>query len=317
MRMLVTGASGFVGKALCLEASKRGYAVRGAVRSSAFADDSIERCMVGGIDANTDWQEALRGVEVVVHLAARVHVMQETAADPLDAFRGVNVQGTLSLARQAAANGVRRLVYVSSIKVNGEETLDGRRYTEADQPMPQDPYGVSKWEAEQALTRIGAETGLEVVIVRPPLVYGPEVKGNFLQLLRMLAKGLPFPLASVDNQRSLLYVGNMVDAILLCATHPLAAGKTFLLSDGEDLSSPALLRLLAQAMGRPARLFACPTGLIMFAATLIGKRGHAQRLLGSLQIDSDKIRQHLGWQPPYTVQQGMQATVDWFRGTLK
>lgn len=315
MRFLVTGASGFVGRPLCAELLRQGYAIRAAVRSGNGRVDDAEQAIVGPIGAKTDWTDALRGIDVVIHLAARVHVMHETATDPLAAFREVNAAGTENLARQAVQAGVKRLVYVSSIKVNGEETVDGRVYRESDEPAPRDPYAISKWEAEQALHRVATETGLEVVIVRPPLVYGPGVKGNFVQMLAVLAKGIPLPLASVRNQRSLVYVGNLVDALVTCATHPAAAGQTYLVSDGEDVSTPGLLRHLGTALGRPARLFMCPPNLLEFAGRLTGRRDQVDRLLGSLRVDSGRIRHELGWHPPFTLQQGLQRTAAWYSGT--
>lgn len=325
--MLVTGANGFVGSALCAALKNKGHAVRAALRDPAeFAIDGCEIARVPALDANTDWRDALSGVATVIHLAARVHVMRDDASDPLEAFRRVNVAGTERLARSAAASGVKRLVFVSSIKVNGEVTgiadsterrvlsAEGRRvFREDDIPSPQDPYGISKWEAEQALHRIAKETGLEVVIVRPPLVYGAGVKGNFAQMLKVLAKGIPLPLASVRNLRSLVYVGNLADALILCATHPAAAGQTYLVSDGEDISTPGLLRRLGESMGHPARLFPCPLTLLEAAGWLIGKSGQVERLIGSLQIDSGKIRRELDWTPPYTLRQGLQATAEWYR----
>ncbi len=269
--------------------------------------------MVGALDVQTDWSAALAGVGVVIHLAARVHVMHDTAADPLEEFRRVNVAGTEHLARCAAASGVKRMVYVSSIKVNGEETPDGRIYSEQDIPAPQDPYGVSKWEAEQALQRVAHETGLEIVIVRPPLVYGAGVKGNFAQMLRIVARGVPLPFASVHNKRDLVYVGNLVDALIACATHPAAAGQTYLLGDGEPVSTSQLLRHLAQALDVPLRVFPLPPQLLVLAGRLLGKSAQVERLLGSLQVDSGKIRSQLNWTPPYTLQQGLQATAEWYR----
>lgn len=312
MNLLVTGATGFVGRSLCAEAAMRGHGVRRAVRAATVAAGDR---VVGDIDVRTDWHAALRGVDVVIHLAARVHVMHETDADPLAAFRAVNAAGTENLARQAVAEGVKRLVYVSSIKVNGESTAAGQAFREDDTPHPQDPYGFSKWEAEQGLHRIAAETGLEVVIVRPPLVYGLGVKGNFAQMLHVLQRGIPLPLASVHNRRSLLYLGNLVDALLLCAKHPAAVGRTYLVSDGEDVSTADLLRWLGEALGRPARLFPCPSGLLMGVAAISGRRGQAERLLGSLRIDDARIRHELGWCPPYTLQHGLQATAGEYRHT--
>lgn len=311
-RLLVTGAQGFVGHRFCQQAESAGFAVTRGVRRAGQMDDGSS-VAVGDIAGDTDWTRALSGVDVVVHLAARVHVMHETAADPFAAFRAVNVVGTVNLARQAAAAGVRRLVYVSSIKVNGESTKEGQSFRESDPPHPQDPYAVSKWEAEQALHGFAAETGLEIVIVRPPLVYGPGVKGNFEQMLKMLARGMPLPLASVHNQRSLIHIGNLVDALLLCATHADAAGKTYLLSDGEDISTPALLRQLGAAMGHPARLLPCPSALLRAVGRVSGRAARIERLLGSLQVDSGRIRRELHWTPPYTLQQGLYETAQEYR----
>lgn len=317
VKLLVTGASGFVGQALCAELLRHGYSVRAANRTAHSSADRSgmhqEEVVVGTLDAHADWSAALAGVEVVIHLAARVHVMHDEAASPLEEFRRVNTAGTERLARSAAASGVKRLVYVSSIKVNGEETADGRCYTEHDAPSPQDPYGVSKWEAEQVLQRVAKETGLEIVIVRPPLVYGAGVKGNFVQMLKVLAKGIPLPLASVNNLRSLIYIGNFVDALRLCAIHPAAAGQTFLIGDGEDVSTPELLHQLDVAMGHPARLLPFPPVLLRLAGRITGKSAQIDRLLGSLQVDSSKIRRDLDWQPPYTLQQGLRNTAEWFR----
>lgn len=309
MNFLATGANGFVGSALCEALSAHGYKVRGAVRSAKTTVEKCEREIIGQFDDKINWGNALVGMDVVIHLAARVHVMQDESSDPLAEFRKVNVAGTENLARQAARAGVKRLVYVSSIKVNGEATEGVRKFSELDASVPQDPYGVSKYEAEQALHRVAAETGLEVVIVRPPLVYGAGVKGNFAQMLNVLAKGIPLPFASVNNRRSLIYVGNLVDALILCATHPAAAGQTYLVSDGDDVSTPELLRELGDAMGHPARLLPCPQALLKLAGRLTGKADQVERLLGSLRVDSDKIRRELGWTPPYTPQQGLQLTV--------
>jgi len=327
MKFLITGANGFVGKLLGAKLLQRGYFVRAAMRSAdKFADD-LEPVMVGDIDGATDWSEALHGVEVVVHLAARVHVMREIDADPLAEFRRVNVDGTANLARQAAGAGVKRLVYVSSVKVNGESTtpiltpappLKGRvqnAFTEADAPCPQDPYGISKWEAEQALHRVAQETGLEVVIVRPPLVYGPGAKGNFISLLKAVGKGIPLPLAATDNARSLIYVGNLADALAACAIHPAAAGQTYLVSDGAPVSTAALVAKIAQALGCRNRAFRFPPVILRSVAALLGRTAQVDRLLGSLRVNDAKIRSELGWTPPFTLEQGLQATAMWYRGT--
>lgn len=310
--MLVTGTNGFVGHPLCAQLTNHGFVLRRAVRHATEVADSVP---VGDIGPDTDWSAALQEVECVIHLAARVHVMQETSADPLSEFRRTNVMGTEHLARSAAAGGVKRLVYVSSIKVNGEETPGSIRYTETGAPAPQDPYGRSKWEAEQALHRVATETGLEVVVVRPPLVYGAGVKGNFLQMLGAVARGLPLPLGSVGNQRDLVYVGNLVDALITCATHPAAAGQTYLVCDGESVSTPELLRRLAKAMNVPARVFPFPPAMLKLAGGMLGKSAQVERLLGSLQVDSGKIRRELAWRPPYTLQQGLQETAAWYQST--
>lgn len=311
--MLVTGGNGFVGRALCAELRNRGYLVRAALRSGASFDVSgCEIAKIQDIATNTAWADALHGVETVIHLAARVHVMRDDAVNPLEEFRKTNVSGTEHLARAAAANGVKRLVYVSSIKVNGESTRGNERFTESDTPSPQDPYGISKWEAEQALHRVAEETRLEIVVVRPPLVYGPNVKGNFAQMLKVLTKGIPLPLASVNNLRSLIHVENLVDALILCATHSAAAGQTYLVSDGEDISTPDLLCQLGAAIGQPARLLPCPPVLLKLAGRLVGRSEQIDRLLGSLRIDNNKIRRELNWTPPNSLHQGLCATVEQF-----
>ncbi len=307
--ILVTGANGFVGQALCGEAISRGYEVAGATRSACTLGENVKNVVVGTVDDSTDWVPALQGIEVVIHLAARVHVMHDTVVDPLLEFRKVNLNGTMQLARCAAACGVKRFVYVSSIKVNGEETTGGHIYSEQDIPEPQDPYGLSKWEAEQALWRIARETGLEVVIIRPPLVYGAGVKGNFAQMMRAVSRGLPLPFASVRNQRSLIYVGNLVDALIVCITHPAAKGNTFLISDGNSVSTPDLLRAIAHAMGVPCRIFLFPTIFLRLAGFITGKSSQISRLLGDLQVDDDKIRSELNWRSPYSLQEGLTQSV--------
>jgi UDP-glucose 4-epimerase len=304
MKVLVTGATGFVGRALCDTLARSGHDPVPAVRRAQGM--SNER-VVGEIGLDTDWHEALHGVQAVVHLAARVHVMRDAATDPLAAFRAVNTDGTLNLAHQAAAAGVRRFIFVSSIKVNGEGRV--LPYTESDPSTPQDAYAISKWEAEQGLREIELETGMEVVILRPPLVYGPGVGANFLRLMCTVGKGWPLPFGRVKNRRSLLYLGNFTDAIRLCLEHPAAAGKMFLLSDGEDVSSVDLVRCLARAMNRPVRLLPVPISLIRAAGALLGRAAEIDRLLGSLVVDSSTIRQSLSWRPPYSLEEGLQQTV--------
>jgi len=250
----------------------------------------------------------------MVHCASRVHIMKDPSANPLEEFRRVNVQGTANLARQAAVAGVRRLVFVSSVKVNGEQTAQGSTFTADDACAPEDPYGISKHEAEQALRQIAAETGMEVVIIRPPLVYGPGVKANFAAMVRWLARGVPLPLGAVThNRRSLVALDNLVDLITLCLTHPAAANQTFMVSDGEDLSTADMLRRMGNALGRPARLLPVPVGVLKLGAQLVGKPDVFQRLCGSLQVDIAKTRELLGWQPPVSVDEGFRRVAQGFR----
>ena len=304
--ILGTGASGFVGGQLIRRlADQPSIVVRGAVRATPAGDHS-GLIAVGEINGDTDWSEALQGQRVVVHTAARAHIMDDTAADPLSEFRNVNVAGTLNLARQAAAAGIRRFVFISSIKVNGEQTPLDACFMADDAPVPEDPYGISKWEAEQGLRELASETGMEVVIIRPPLVYGPGVKGNFASMIKLVGRGLPLPLGAVHNKRSLVALDNLVDLIITCIDHPGAANETFLVSDGEDLSTTQLLQGVAEAMGKPSRLIPVPVSLLQFGATLLGKKAVAQRLLGSLQVDISHAQKCLNWTPPLTVKQGLQ-----------
>ena len=304
-RVLITGASGFIGRALCIDAAARGFAVGAVTRSPCELPAGIDGLVVGSVDESTDWQAVLsRGYDVIVHLAARVHVMRDDALDPLAQFRRVNVQGTVNLARQAAATGVRRFVFISSIGVNGNETFD-RPFTAQDRVAPHSAYAVSKHEAELALQALALQSGLEVVIVRPPLVHGPDAPGNFGALMRWLRRGMVLPLGAIHNQRSLVGLDNLTDLLITCIAHPGAANQTFLVSDGQDVSTTELLRRMGQAMGRPARLLALPAGCLTLAAALLGRRVMAQRLCGSLQVDIEKTRQLLGWRPPLTLEQGL------------
>jgi len=312
--MLVTGASGFVGRAVCDRALSLGMKVKGTHRSlgsQSLVPPGVEKIPIPSLGDDTDWSLALVGVDVVIHLAARVHVTKEPDSDQLAAYREVNTSGTERLARMAVAARVRRLVYVSSIKVNGEQT-SSVPFTEADVPRPTDPYARSKWEAELALHRIESEAGLDVVILRPPIVYGRYVGANFLRLLRLVQRRIPVPLASVSNRRSLIYVKNLADAILNVATHSKTAGRTFLVSDGEDVSTPELIRGIANAMNLQARMLPFPPGLLNTLAHLFGRSTEVRRLLGSLVIDSTKIRSESGWVPPYTLSQGRRETVKWY-----
>lgn len=312
MNVLVTGGTGFVGGEVLRRLSREGgRTVVAAVRSTNVAPlAGISTVSVAGLGPATDWSSALDGMDAVVHCAARAHVMNETSADPLAVYRQVNVEGTLTLARQAAAAGVRRFVFLSSIKVNGEATLDGRPFREDDPPAPRDPYAVSKWEAEQGLQTLAQETGMEVVILRLPLVYGLGVKGNFAAMMRWVDRGLPIPLGAVrHNRRSLVALDNLVDLIAICLDHPAAADQVFLVGDGEDLSTAELLQRLATAMGKPARLVLVPVWMLQSAAALLRKQAVAQRLLGSLQVDISKARRLLGWTPPVSVDEGLRRAV--------
>lgn len=307
--ILVTGANGFIGRILCEALSARGLRARKAVRAAGAGDAGA--IAVGDIGPGTEWGAALKGVRGVVHLAARTHVLRETAPDPLADYRRINVAGTERLARSAAASGVRRLVFVSSAKVNGERTAE-RPYAEDDAPRPEDPYGVSKWEAEQGLARVGAETELETVVLRPPAVYGPGVKGNFLRLMSLVARGVPLPLGAIANRRSFVFAGNLADAIVKALEAREAAGRTYLVSDGEDMSTPDLVRALARALGVKPRLFSLPLSALAIAAALAGKRAEFVRLAGSLQVDGTRIRRELGWEPRYTMVQGLAETARWY-----
>ena len=280
--------------------------LRSCVNCSEFSGIHV----VQGLSAGSDWSAAVLKQDAVIHAAARVHVMKDQMSNPLAGYRCVNVDGTLQLAKQAAAAGVKRFIFISSVKVNGEATLPGIPFSAEDAPAPLDPYGVSKLEAEQGLREISAQTGMEVVIVRPPLVYGPGVKANFASMMLWVARGVPLPLGSIRNSRSMVALDNLVDLLVTCLKHPAAAGQTFLVSDGEDVSTTQLLRRTAQAMGKPSRLLPVPVDLLQWGAALAGKRDVAQRLCGSLQVDISKTRQLLGWSPPLTLDQGLKKAVE-------
>lgn len=310
IRILITGASGFVGRALTAVLNTAGCDWTAATRrrDPGLAERQVE---VGNFSAYTDWSAALCGIDCVIHLAARTHVLHDNSADPLAAYREINVDSTIALAQQAATAGVRRLIFLSSIKVNGEANQD-RPYTERDVPRPEDAYGLTKLEAENALHAIAAETGLETVVLRPPLVYGPGVKGNFLRLLRLVDRGIPLPFASIHNRRSLIYVGNLAKAIIACIHAPAAAGQTYLVCDGVDWSTPELVTQIAAALGRPPKLWPCPVPLLNFGATLLGRRTEVLRLTSSLQIDGRAIHRDLGWIPQYSPDQGLIETARWY-----
>jgi len=312
MKILVTGANGFVGCALCKVLTGVGHEVCATVRSKIQGSPASEQIFVGEIGAETLWDDVLCGVDVVAHLAARVHVMRDKAVDTLTEFRAVNVEGTLNLARQAAKAGVRRFVYLSSIKVNGEQTLPGQAFTEQDVPAPLDPYGISKYEAEEGLHKIAQQTGMEVVVIRPSLVYGPGVKANFLNMMRWLHKGVPLPFGAIHNRRSLVGLDNLVDLIVICLEHSAAANQTFLVSDGEDLSTTELLRRMAAALNMPTRLLPVPQKLLEVVFKMLGKGDLAQRLCGSLQVDITKACTVLDWKPLISVDEGLRRTAEHF-----
>jgi len=341
LRILVTGADGFVGRALCPTLAAAGHTVRRAVRrlpAGGAAARPFDTVAVGDIGPDTDWSAALAGIEVIVHLAGRAHVMNEApsheagssdqppgvplpathaSGDPtivpsrdlpgLARYRRVNVAGSLRLADAAVHAGVRRLVFASSIKVNGEAT-SGAAFRETDRPAPEDAYGISKAEAEVGLRTVGARTGLEIVVVRPPLVYGPGVKGNLERLMLACSRRLPLPLGGIDNRRSLVGLANLCSALRACAEHPAAAGQTFLVCDGEDVSTSRLAGTIARAMGRPAPL-RIPAGALRSLLVLTGREAAAKRLFGSLQVDASHLRTLLGWQPVETFDEGMAAMV--------
>lgn len=309
--ILLTGASGFVGQAVLASLRQR-RSVRVAVRDPGLARRPDGVAVVkASLSSDHDWSEAVSGISVVIHCAARVHVMNDVAADPLAEFRRVNVEGTLRLARQAAQAGVRRFVFLSSIKVNGERTLPGMPFTAEQPPQPLDPYGVSKREAEDGLFALAQETGMEVVVIRPPLVYGPGVKANFLAMMRWLGRGIPLPLGSItENRRSLVALDNLVDLVSTCIDHPGAANQVLLVADGESLSTAELLRRMGDALGRPARLIPLPPGVLAFGARLLGRPGIAQRLCDSLELDIAKTRDLLAWSPPVSVDEGLRRVAE-------
>lgn len=307
-RVLVTGASGFIGRNLCAFLKKSGYFVRGTGRRDGHDISWVnEYIQVGEINEKTNWQPALAGVDTVIHLAARVHIMRENAADSLEEFRRVNALGTKHLARMAVEAGVKRFIFTSSVKVNGE----GRQapYTEEDVPAPEDAYGVSKLEAEQVLAQIAAETGFEVTILRLPLVYGPGVKANFRNLIKLVSCRLPIPFKSIKNRRSFLYIGNLIDVIMICLRDPKAVGQTFLVSDGQDVAVPDLIRIIAKAMGKRAILFSLPLGLLKMLCKIVGKTEVLEKLTGSLCVDIGKIRNLLNWNPPFTIEEGIKEAL--------
>jgi nucleoside-diphosphate-sugar epimerase len=314
--VLVTGATGFIGPTVCRYLVAVGCNVRAVARRASIGwrpDGAIEffEC---DLTRQVDYDQLLAGVDAVIHLAARVHVMRERLNDSLEEYRRVNVDATSRLAMAASERGVKRFVFLSSIKVNGEQTC-GTPFSEDDVPNPQDPYGISKWEAERALHELVAGTGLGVVIIRPPLVYGPAVGANFLRMIRLVESGVPMPFRSIDNRRSIIFVDNLADAIVACLMSPAADGKTYLVSDSESLSTPQLLEAVARAMGRGIRLWHFPSWLLVLGARMVGRHADATRLVGSLEVNFSRIRSDLGWVPPFSTATGIERTVQWYAMT--
>jgi nucleoside-diphosphate-sugar epimerase len=308
-KMLITGASGFVGQALCHTLRDLGttFTPVSRIRLAAFSN----AICIGNIHASTDWLPILKGIDTVVHLAARVHLLKDLSSDKLSDYRIANVDSTLNLARQCAQTGVKRFIYLSTVKVNGESTTV-RPFSSSDKPAPQDPYGISKFEAEQGLKQIASETGLEVVIIRPPLVYGPRVKANFLQIMDLVKRGVPLPFANIENRRSLVFVGNLVDLIVQSVKNGNASGQIFMVSDGHDVSTGDLIRAIAGAMNKRPMLLPVPPVILQGLANFVGKKAIAERLLGSLQVDISHTVDTLHWLPPYSFEYGIEQTVKYF-----
>jgi nucleoside-diphosphate-sugar epimerase len=302
-KVLITGANGFVGSHLVLGLSLFDYTVVDVVRARRV--NSAGSIVIGDIDNNTKWLPVLEGCNVVIHVAARAHVMNEQPSDALTKFRNTNVEGTINLALQSAKAGVQRFIFISSIKVNGESTDECGAFNADSKASPIDPYGISKYEAEQALFKISSETGMEVVVIRPPLIYGIGVKGNFASLSRVLSKGIPLPLGAIQNSRTMVGIDNLVSLIITCIDHPAAANQIFLAGDSEDLSTTELLRRVAMSMGKPCRLIPVPEAFLVFVVILFGRKAVAQRLFGSLQVDISKARKLLGWEPSVSVDEGL------------
>ncbi len=317
--VLVTGASGFIGRNLCIFLNEKGYNVRAAVRSNVCESSGMyEYIHVGDITESTDWTKALQNVDYVIHLAGRAHIMNEHALDPFAAYRRVNVLGTQRLAEQAAEEGVKRFIFVSTVKVNGENTVNQstRKYsifTEESQPEPKDYYAISKFEAEKKIISVCRNSKMQEVILRLPLVYGPGVKANFLQLIRLVDKGFIFPLGLVYNKRSFIYTGNLCDIIELCLSHPAAAKQLFLVSDGVDLSTPRLISIIAERLKKKAFLFACPIFVLRTIGLLTGKTEVISRLTCSLRVQTSKIANLTGWKPRFSVEEGIAATVSFYK----
>ena len=315
--ILVTGANGFVGRGLCRTLSQRGFLVKGAIRQTAIAPaEAVQYVSVGDIGPDTDWTEALRGVDRVIHLAGRAHIRRDRASNPLAEYERTNTWGTMRLAQMAAAAQVKRFIFLSSVKVNGEETHD-QPFGETDRPAPLGAYAVSKWQAEEGLLHLYQGGSLPVVIIRPPLVYGPGVRANFLQLIRWVDAGLPLPLGRIKNRRSLVGLRNLLDFMIICLHNPAAAGEIFLVSDGEDLSTPDLMQRIGGFLGRPARLIPVPYRFLAIMARIMGKKDPLDKLCHSLQVNVEKARKVLHWQPPFSVDEELEQTIEWYKVKYK
>lgn len=317
MKICITGVTGFLGSAVCHRVLTEGFSVVGTCRTCKKVNplSGVSLFESGDISATTDWTSALKGTDAVVHTIARAHIINDSNSDSLEAYRRINLHGTVNLARQAAESGVKRFIFLSSVKVNGE--INPFAYTESDKPLPKDSYGISKMEAERALVQLASETDMAVINLRPPLVYGPNVKANFLKLLRIVDRGIPLPLASIKNQRSLIYVENLADAIVRCIRYENTAVKTYLIRDNADVSTPELIRMIASSLGRPARLFGVSPKILSGISRILGKEIEVERLTGSLTVDDTKIKQELGWKPPFTTVYGLKKTIEWYKSTHK
>ncbi len=307
MNILVTGAKGFIGNTLCQTLSMRGNSVVGVTRNQVGDSNNIS--MISKVlSKDTDWQDSLKDIDVVIHLAGRAHVMKDTSADPYQAYADINIHATKQLAEQAALSGVKRFIYLSSVKVNGERTKDVA-FSEIESPRPEDDYGKTKWEAEKALNKIAKDTGMEVVMIRPPLVYGLGVKANFKSLIQLVQRNIPLPFGAIKNKRSFVYIENLIDYIILCSHHPAAANQTFLISDDDDVSTTQLIRYIKEASGKESLLLPVPQSWLVFLLRLFGKSLLSDRLCGNLQVDITKAKTLLNWKPLYTVKEGIQRTV--------
>lgn len=318
MNILVTGATGFIGRAIIKELLSHGsHQITALTRkNSSTLTDGVDKIIVDTIDGTTDYKDQLSGFECIIHLAARVHRFKDNQEESYPAYKALNYDGTLHLARHAAASGVKRFIYLSSIKVNGESTSEGHPFRADDIPNPHDSYAKSKYEAERALLSLSASSPIETVIIRPPLVYGPGVKANFYKLMQLIHRGYPLPFGSIHNLRSLVSLDNLVDLITVCIDHPDAANEIFLVSDGEDISTHELVKVIAQSMGQPDRQFKIPCSWLTFAAALFRKNDVARRLVGNLQVNIEKTQKTLGWQPTVTIKDAIKSTTaDYLRGT--